>query len=69
MLGVCEQTIRNWIAKNRLPPPAIVTERGWRLWSKSEIERLAQERAGTRASLAGETLEDEQAKRAEEVKI
>jgi predicted DNA-binding transcriptional regulator AlpA len=45
LLGVCEQTIHNWIAKNKLPPPAIVTERGWRLWDKTDIERLAIERA------------------------
>jgi DNA-binding transcriptional MerR regulator len=45
MLGVCEQTIRNWIAKNKLPPPAIVTARGWRLWNKNDIERLVIERA------------------------
>jgi predicted DNA-binding transcriptional regulator AlpA len=45
ILGVCELTIRNWITKNKLPPPAIVTERGWRLWNKSDIERLAQARA------------------------
>jgi predicted DNA-binding transcriptional regulator AlpA len=45
VLGVCEQTIRNWINKKKLPPPAIVTERGWRLWDKREIEQLAQERA------------------------
>jgi predicted DNA-binding transcriptional regulator AlpA len=45
LLGVCEQTIRSWINKKKLPPPAIVTERGWRLWNKCDIERLAQERA------------------------
>ena len=43
MLGVCELTIRNWINKKKLPPPAIVTERGWRLWSKEEIEQLARQ--------------------------
>jgi predicted DNA-binding transcriptional regulator AlpA len=43
--AVSEQTIRNWITKNKLPPPAVVSARGWRLWDKSDIEQLARERA------------------------
>ena len=45
LLGVSEQTIRNWIAKSKLPSPAVVSARGWRLWNKNEIEQLAKERA------------------------
>ena len=45
MLGVCELTIRNWIAKDKMPSPAIVTARGWRLWNKSDIHELARQRA------------------------
>jgi DNA-binding transcriptional MerR regulator len=45
LLGVSEQTIRNWITKSKLPPPAVVSAKGWRLWEKDDIERLAQERA------------------------
>lgn len=35
-LGVSDRTIERWYAKGVIPPPALVTEAGWKLWSPAQ---------------------------------
>ena len=42
-LGVGERTIREWDKANVLRPD-MVTSRGWRLYRRESIERIAKER-------------------------
>jgi len=48
-VGIARHTLQRWISEGRIkaPKPILRDGRGVRLWSDSDVKRLAQTKAGT----------------------